>query len=151
MTPENKYAFDKALNFFQIPLPEDISEIKKQYRYLALKYHPDHSDDRSGSLFRLLNDHYNILIDNYSNYYKEFPPPKPKKEFKGTRIFRVLDNKIDHHCISIPDDFLLHDDGVLFIMWQMREFIVHIPQDLDLSSTIRVDKLVLTFKKEVTY
>jgi molecular chaperone DnaJ len=38
-------------------------DIKKAFRKLAFKYHPDHSEDKSGEAFKEINEAYSILCD----------------------------------------------------------------------------------------
>ncbi|HSW57912.1 MAG TPA: molecular chaperone DnaJ [Dehalococcoidales bacterium] len=38
-------------------------DIKKAFRKLAFKYHPDHSDDKSGQTFKEINEAYGVLSD----------------------------------------------------------------------------------------
>lgn len=68
----------------ELGLPENasIKEIKKAYRVLALKYHPDRNKDVDASeKFRTISDAYQILID-----YKErgHIPPPPATRQQGT-------------------------------------------------------------------
>ena len=38
-------------------------DIKKAFRKLAFKYHPDHNEDKSGEAFKEINEAYGVLCD----------------------------------------------------------------------------------------
>ncbi len=54
-----------AIKFLQVQLPLDITIIKKQYKILAKKYHPDtnKNNENAESQFKELHKHYKYLID----------------------------------------------------------------------------------------
>jgi DnaJ-class molecular chaperone len=52
----------RAIAFMDLKMPIQLSDIKKQYKVLAKKYHPDVSKT-DASLFQRLREAYEILTD----------------------------------------------------------------------------------------
>ncbi len=53
-----------ALDFMELSLPLALSDLKKQYKKLAKKYHPDtNKNDDAGRRFHTLTQSYQILVD----------------------------------------------------------------------------------------
>lgn len=63
-TPSLKYPpkVQRAIAFMDLKMPIQLSDIKKQYKVLAKKYHPDVSK-KDASLFQRLREAYEILTD----------------------------------------------------------------------------------------
>lgn len=85
----------KQKNYYDIlgiKFDASVEEIKKAYRVLAKKYHPDISADNDSRNFNLINEAYKILTDPYERllYNYEFAktlsvdekPEKPRRKFK---------------------------------------------------------------------
>lgn len=53
-----------AIHFMELKFPLKLSEVKKQYKRLAKKYHPDTNagDKESEKLFKQLNEHYRYIL-----------------------------------------------------------------------------------------
>lgn len=54
----------QAVHFMELEFPLKLSEVKKQYKRLAKKYHPDTNagDKESEKLFKQLNEHYRYIL-----------------------------------------------------------------------------------------
>ena len=66
-----KEELEDALLFFSLPRSFTKEDLKRRYRELALKYHPDRGEYTSDVLFVQLMNYYSYL-DNYLNiYYSE--------------------------------------------------------------------------------
>lgn len=53
-----------AAAFLQVNFPLRVSEVRKQYKKLAKKYHPDTNagDKEAEKMFKLLNEHYGYIL-----------------------------------------------------------------------------------------
>jgi len=69
----------EALQFMQIPPLSSIRDIKRRYKELAKKYHPDLVGD--DKMMTELNKNYKILIDYCENYKFLFDEYEIKKQF----------------------------------------------------------------------
>ncbi len=67
---EDKNIFHEALNILGLPPFVTKNEIKKRYRELAKKYHPDVSSDKDKILE--LNRAYSLLIEYIDNFRYSF-------------------------------------------------------------------------------
>jgi hypothetical protein len=71
-------------NILKIKPTKDEKKIKKAFRKLALKYHPDIAKD-DGKMFRELNGAYETILKNLNNpqFFVTQAPPKPQPKPKG--------------------------------------------------------------------
>jgi curved DNA-binding protein CbpA len=85
-------------SILELPVFSDISEVKKNFKRLALKYHPDVNkhDPRTEERFKKLNHAYQILSDERKKrrydeilkYQLNRPVQKPKTTFTGSTQYR---------------------------------------------------------------
>jgi len=68
----------EALDFMKIPPMSSIKDIKRQYKKLSKKYHPDISGDEV--MMNELNKSYKILLDYCENYKFTFDEYEIKKQ-----------------------------------------------------------------------
>jgi len=68
----------EALEFMDIPPLSSIKDIKRQYKKLSKKYHPDIIG--SNEMIHKLNESYNILMDYCENYKFTFDEYEIKKQ-----------------------------------------------------------------------
>ena len=78
--------------YLQIYPTNDIEIVKKVYKILAKKYHPDKINDEN-NYFQIINDNYKYLIDNLYNYYNDI----------------IIDNMYDDIDIHINIDVTMKD------------------------------------------
>jgi curved DNA-binding protein CbpA len=77
--------FDDALLFFSLPVTFEKEDLKKRYRELALKYHPDRGEYTSDVLFVQLMQYHSFLESylnkkEYSQEIQSTVSPKPNRE-----------------------------------------------------------------------
>jgi len=68
----------EALEFMDIPPLSSIKDIKRQYKKLSKKYHPDIIGDNE--MMHKLNEAYNVLMDYCENYKFTFDEYEIKKQ-----------------------------------------------------------------------
>ena len=98
-----KEELEDALLFFSLPRSFTKEDLKRRYRELALKYHPDRGEYTSDVLFVQLMNYYSYL-DNYLNiYYSE-------SESQSTdSVLQNPNQKI------IKDEYKIYKEGVRII------------------------------------
>jgi curved DNA-binding protein CbpA len=69
----------EALSFMDIPPLSSIKDIKRQYKKLAKKYHPDILGD--AKMMEKLNESYKILMEYCENYKFTFDEYEIKKQY----------------------------------------------------------------------
>jgi len=70
-----------ALEILQLPNLITKDDIKKQYRYLSKKEHPDVGG--SGIMQEKLNHAYKVLMDYVDNFRYSFDEDEIKEQFSG--------------------------------------------------------------------
>jgi len=68
----------EALEFMDIPPLSSIKDIKRQYKKLSKKYHPDIIG--SDEMMHKLNESYNVLMEYCENYKFTFDEYEIKKQ-----------------------------------------------------------------------
>ena len=59
--------YDNYYNILNLSKNANINDIKKAYRQLSIKFHPDKNNTNDSEQFNKLNDAYSKLLDKYSN------------------------------------------------------------------------------------
>lgn len=78
LSPE---AIRRALETLELPPFVSKEEIKRHYRYLVKKYHPDRGGD--GSRFREINEAYRLLMAYIERYRYSFDDEEMKRQLSG--------------------------------------------------------------------
>jgi len=68
----------QALEFMNIPPLSTIKDIKRRYKKLSKKYHPDITGD--DEMIHKLNEYYRVLMDYCENYKFTFDELEIKKQ-----------------------------------------------------------------------
>jgi curved DNA-binding protein CbpA len=68
----------EALEFMDIPPLSSIKDIKRQYKKLSKKYHPDKQGD--DKMMHKLNESYGVLVVYCENYKFTFDESEIKKQ-----------------------------------------------------------------------
>lgn len=92
------------------------TEIKKSYRRLAKKYHPDKNPDNKNSLekFRLIKDAYNTLIDTESRLkYDNINKHKFVKKENSINVETIKD--IDNKRMGIRPSVVIDPSGQVYV------------------------------------
>ncbi len=88
---------EDALLFFSLPPGYEKEDLKKRYRELALKYHPDRGEYTSDVLFVQLLQYYSFLESHLdrkdvASHLPEPPsPPKPNQD--GYSVYKELKHR----------------------------------------------------------
>jgi len=72
----------QALEFMDIPPLSSIKDIKRQYKKLSKKYHPDLLGD--SEMMHKLNESYEIIMNYCENYKFTFDESEIKKQYPDT-------------------------------------------------------------------
>ena len=59
--------YDNYYNILNLSKNANINDIKKAYRQLSIKFHPDKNNTRDSEQFNKINEAYSKLLDKYSN------------------------------------------------------------------------------------
>ena len=59
--------YDVYFNILNVTHDATLNDIKKAYRLLSIKHHPDKNGNTSSELFNKINDAYSILVRNYDS------------------------------------------------------------------------------------
>ena len=80
-----------ALTFMQLTLPVTREQVRKHYRELSLKYHPDlnHSLNDQGEMMKKLNMHHDVLTGMDSEQLSE-DPNKERITYRRTKPDSVI-------------------------------------------------------------
>jgi DnaJ-class molecular chaperone len=72
---------ENALNLLELPKLISVADIKKQYRFLAKKYHPD----RDGDAVKMeqINSAYQLLMKYIEEFRYTFSQEEISKQFPG--------------------------------------------------------------------
>jgi len=74
-------SIDEALEILDLPRFITRDEIKKQYRFLARKYHPDRGGD--AEMMERINAAYRLLMRYIEDFRYTFDEDEIKKQFPG--------------------------------------------------------------------
>lgn len=72
---------DQALDILGLPPLVTKDDIKKQYYYLAKKYHPDHNSD--SKKMELINRSYELLSSYIDQFRYSFSDDEISRQFPG--------------------------------------------------------------------
>ena len=111
--------YNKAKNILMLPKKFDEKLIKKQYRMLALKYHPDKNNNNSdfNTKFSEINDAYEFLIKYNEDIGSDtFPACNSKYEFLFNNFIKSLfDGNIHSELLTkiVASIVLNYDDFII--------------------------------------
>ncbi len=72
---------ENALNILELPKLISVADVKKQYRFLAKKYHPDQGGDEER--MEQINRAYQLLMKYIEEFRYTFSKEEISKQFPG--------------------------------------------------------------------
>ena len=116
--------YDKAMNYdiyfsiLNITRDSTLNDIKKAYRLLSIKHHPDKNGNASSDQFNKINEAYSILISNYDSI--KFAEKKQDIEYvfiegehlrflpiEITRLTNLLELHVSYHNLTgLPKEII---------------------------------------------
>jgi DnaJ-class molecular chaperone len=97
--------YDKAMNYdiyfsiLNITRDSTLNDIKKAYRLLSIKHHPDKNGNASSDQFNKINEAYSILISNYDSI--KFAEKKQDIEYVNKTI--VSNNSYANNVANVAN------------------------------------------------
>jgi len=101
--------YDKAMNYdiyfsiLNITRDSTLNDIKKAYRLLSIKHHPDKNGNASSDQFNKINEAYSILISNYDSI--KFAEKKQDIEYINKTI--VSNNSYANNVANVANDTII--------------------------------------------
>jgi DnaJ-class molecular chaperone len=101
--------YDKAMNYdiyfsiLNITRDSTLNDIKKAYRLLSIKHHPDKNGNASSDQFNKINEAYSILISNYDSI--KFAEKKQDIEYVNKTI--VSNNGYANNVANVANDTII--------------------------------------------
>jgi DnaJ-class molecular chaperone len=101
--------YDKAMNYdiyfsiLNITRDSTLNDIKKAYRLLSIKHHPDKNGNASSDQFNKINEAYSILISNYDSI--KFAEKKQDIEYINKTI--VSNNGYANNVANVAKDTMI--------------------------------------------
>jgi hypothetical protein len=124
-----------------------LDEIKKKYRKLSKKYHPDLNKSVDPMLFIRLNTSYEYLVAHHKPQPKSKRPPMTAKNAppfsplddtmkEVERFYRVYDGKYPM-IITLPLS-VLEKETIIFCMIDYTEYHIRLPKGTELPITVDI-------------
>jgi len=138
-----------------------LNDIKKAYKKLALKYHPDKTNTDSTSKFIEINNAYNILSDE--NKRKEYNNNILKKSNKNNhKNDNIIENMLDNLKSLIKDEYyqkilLIFGDKIINILLESKDLsfnsLIYNHNFLDIDITVKytLEEVINLKEKIITY
>lgn len=106
-----------------------MDDIKKSYRQLALKYHPDRNNQNSHckEIFQKINDAYNVL----SNEQK-------RKEYDNQIFYKMSDIDLNKHVHDLFDNILSHHIEKNPMVSNLQKLFQHFIKPKPLKITVEI-------------
>ena len=140
--------YDEHLNILNSSHYSSLEDIKKNYRTLLMKYHPDKNKGGQDMCVKL-NLSYEWLEKHHIQQEEiKIPTPKPKRDLTGyEKYFRVID---ETNIIILPYEKILDDGVVINCILNLLEFRIVLEKGTVLPTVLKITNvgfpLVLTIK-----
>jgi len=137
-----------------------LNDIKKAYKKLALKYHPDKTNTNSTSKFIEISNAYNILSDE--NKRKEYNNILKKGNKNNPKNVNIIENMLDNLKSIIRDEYyqkilLIFGDKIINILLENKSLsfnsLVFNYNFLDIDITVKytLEEVINLKEKIITY
>lgn len=133
----------KYLQILECNEYSSIEDIKKSFRRLSLKYHPDISKESSDKFIRLKIAYDYLLINHV--------PIKQQNKFPSSQsYFRVLKDDVLYHSINVPYDNFINENITIYCMFGFIEFRINLEKGARLPMKLMITNLPIKTNIYVT-
>lgn len=132
---------DDCLRTLECDDTATIEDIKKSYRKLSKKYHPDLNKSIDPKLFIALTVSYEFLLKNHTPQKKKKQPPNV---YHNERFYRVFDGKYPM-VIELPISST-EKDTTIFYMIEGTEYRIHLDKGMPFPVTLDITRGNSTFR-----
>ncbi len=137
-----------------------LNDIKKAYKKLALKYHPDKTNTDSTSKFIEISNAYNILSDE--NKRKEYNNILKNCNKNNSKNDNIIENMLDNLKSLIKDEYyqkilLIFGDKIINILLESKDLSFnslifnHNFLDIDITVKYTLEEVINLKEKIITY
>lgn len=119
---------NEQLKFFELDEKATLDDVKRKYRELCKRYHPDASNANTAALFIKLTNYYEWLLNNHKPVIPVVSKKKPILNKDATVYYRVLSKHVndvkinsDGFTIYLPEK-VLRQKTIIYCINGLEEF-----------------------------
>ena len=137
----------EALDFFNLDLDFEETELKRNFHTLALKFHPDRGEYTSEVLFVQLIK-YKEILDKYIESQKKMSPNEKPKKLASKKEYEIYKDAKNIESKAILDYFKSRDGSTLQLLEQNNPELAVLRKKLEKSKELYL-KIIYDFPTSI--